>query len=262
MNWSSIFQRARFVAVNLRSIFNVRSYVLTYLSFRGVAYDFRADNALSLQDTKNDSFVFAAAAPFVHDFYLFAGVHVEGFTADVRFVNFDFGAVRPPSLRRSIRLHDVPDTLQNEPGGFLCDLYVPRDLVGGNAVLAIADQPHCRQPFIQADRRLFKNCAGIQAELPPCVLVPALPAVLSYQDSDALFVSARRAFDTVRPAPRDKIFPAVVGAHKVDYCLLKRCRYQVQHAYVDALLPIESALLRAGSGRTTSIRGWQSEAER
>jgi hypothetical protein len=49
----------------------------------------------------------------------------------------------------------------------LGNLKVPRDLVARNTVLAIRDQPSCRQPLAQRNRRVFKDCPDFDRELFP-----------------------------------------------------------------------------------------------
>ena len=87
------------------------------------------------------------------------------------------------------------------------------NLVGADAVLAVGDHPHGRQPLVQTERRILEDRPGLERELPLRVLGLALPALARLVEVDAV-AAAGRARDAVRPAASDQIFQAVVGVAK------------------------------------------------
>jgi len=63
-------------------------------------------------------------------------MHVPCFTADERFVNFDFACEHPA---RKIILHRKTNPVQHKPGRLLCDAQRPVNLPRANSVSTIRD---------------------------------------------------------------------------------------------------------------------------
>ncbi len=57
------------------------------------------------------------------------------------------------------------DAMAHEPSGLLSDAKSPVDLVAGNAVLGVHNQPDSRKPLVQSKRGVFKNRAHLGREL-------------------------------------------------------------------------------------------------
>lgn len=114
----------------------------------------------ALQNAHHDRFVFAAGPG--DSTLAFAQMHVPGFATDESFVNL--------ALARKLlmRCHSErePDSVIHEPPGFLSHSDGPMNLVTANAVLAVHYLPHSDKPFIQTERRVFKNGPGFCGEVP------------------------------------------------------------------------------------------------
>jgi len=71
-------------------------------------------------------------------------MHVPRFAADESFVRFDFTG----ELIGSRHSESNADSMIHEPSGFLSDTNGPMNLVGTDAVLAVHDLPHGKQPLV------------------------------------------------------------------------------------------------------------------
>jgi hypothetical protein len=96
-------------------------------------------------------------------------------------------------------LHREPDAMVHEPRGFLRNVEIARDLVAADSILTVRDQPHRREPFVEADRRVFKDGSDLGAELLLGVAVLALPETAGLQERHFL-AAACRADHAIRPA--------------------------------------------------------------
>ena len=67
----------------------------------------------------------------------------------------------------------MANTLEHEPCRPLRHVDVPPNLVGANAVLAIGDQEHSAEPFIEPDGGIFEDRSHLDGEL--LFAVKALP---------------------------------------------------------------------------------------
>src|ERR1700722_9635390 len=103
------------------------------------------DLAAALGHAESDGLVFAASAR--NNLLTSRAVHVAGFAADERFIDFHFTS----KLRRALVLHRFANTVKHEPSGFLSQSEIPSDFVAAHAVLAIRNEPHGREPLAQGD---------------------------------------------------------------------------------------------------------------
>ena len=66
--------------------------------------------------------------------------------------------------------------------------------IGTDAIFAVGDEPHCNEPFVQAKRSVFKNCANLDAELPFTILTAIHVALIEAR----IVTGAMRADNAVR----------------------------------------------------------------
>ena len=118
------------------------------------------------------------------------------------------------SRYRSLVLHRQPNALEHEPRGLLRDAEAPRNLMAADAVLGVGDDPDARQSLIQTKRRVLKDGAGLERELPLGVAGLALPTVPRRIEIDRL-TPALGAADAVRPAARNQVVAAVYRVGEV-----------------------------------------------
>ena len=112
------------------------------------------------------------------------------------------------------RSHRKANAMKQEPCSLLGYIQSAVQFPGRNAVAITGNEPHGREPLVQANRRVFHHRSSLQSELPPGVSVRALPAVVFWLESDFLGATSG-ASDAVRPPTRHKVLSAVVGALKV-----------------------------------------------
>ena len=70
-------------------------------------------------------------------------------------------------------MHSVADALEHEPSRPLSYPKILADFIAADTVLAVADKPHGREPFVQRYGRVFEKCTYLDGELPPAI--KALP---------------------------------------------------------------------------------------
>src|SRR6202023_3133276 len=99
-----------------------------------------------------------------------------------------------------LALHREPDAVKHEPCSFLSNAKRAVKLPRANAVLVVDDHPDGRQPFVQAKRRVLEYRSGLQAELWAVVLAVALPHARLFEIDHVVGISARTAYNAVRPA--------------------------------------------------------------
>ena len=111
----------------------------------------------------------------------------------------------------------------HKPCRLLRDLQGAADLPRANAVLAIGDKPHSREPLIQAERRVLKDSPRLDGELAALVALVALPAVVLLLKG-YIVTAATRTGDAIRPATGNNVFTAINRIREVNDCVLKGCR--------------------------------------
>jgi hypothetical protein len=148
-------------------------------------------------------------------------VHVPRFTAYKSFVRFTL--TREQVLERSLMKSET-DTMVEKPSRLLSDPKCAMNLITADSVLAANNEPHRHQPFVQSDRRVLHDCAGLTGELAHVMLCAALPAVVLRKEHN-LLASATRAGDAIGPASRYEVRTAVVRIGKIEDRFLKRFRF-------------------------------------
>src|ERR1700683_2222029 len=108
----------------------------------------------------------------------------------------------------------------HEPCSLLCYTDGAVNLVGTNAIFAVHDLPHCREPFVQTERAILKNGSRFHCELSVGVTCATLPSVVFLQECYSL-IPAARALDPVGPAACHNVITAVDGIREVDDCFLE-----------------------------------------
>jgi hypothetical protein len=154
-----------------------------------------------------EHYLFILATGAADDARTLALVHVSCFAADESFVDLDFAR----QLATILALLRESDPVKHEPRGFLGHVQRPCDLAGANAVLAIENEPHRRQPLVQTERRVFKDRSNLDGELPFRMSCAALPAQLILKETDFIGTAGRthNAVLPLRPTS-DKVVQAVL----------------------------------------------------
>ena len=135
-------------------------------------------------------------------------VHVPRFSANEGFVRFDFAVQFAPEV---LVLHREPDAVKHEPRRLLSNLYVSRDLVATDTVLAVSDHPHRHEPLVQRNGRVLHDGANFDGELALGMMRTALPQA-AIRIEFHLVRPARRTGDlAIGPAPEGEIVNAVIG---------------------------------------------------
>ena len=109
----------------------------------------RPGHGLALQHPHNDSLRYCAASnAAVHGpLGLLRLVHILELAADNGFVHLH-GSAAGAELENRLIPHRKANPLEHEPGALLGHANIPRDLVTGDAVLAVSQEPHGREPFL------------------------------------------------------------------------------------------------------------------
>src|SRR5439155_7362309 len=165
---------------------------------------------ISFKKTKDRSFARASSPPMKFCFS-FRLVHVASEATDIGFINFNFTA----EGLDNITLHRKSDAVKHEPCGFLRDADVTMNLIRANTILAIGNHPHCKNPFIQRDWRIFKNCPGFNRKLPLGVSRLALKLLTRCNECRILTTTHGTGWLPIWPVNRSKIFNAVHGIGEV-----------------------------------------------
>lgn len=162
----------------------------------GVLNDAGADFTVTLKHSLNCNFPDMTAALTFEQSQLAALVHVPRLATYVRFVNLNLTA----QFGKAAILHRQPDSLKHEPSGFLCDTQIAVKLVGTNTVLTTNQQPSRRKPLPKWNRRVLKDCSGLQRERRFRMVRIALPHT-SLRKPRYVCRSAHRALNSaIRPA--------------------------------------------------------------
>lgn len=189
----------QFVGVNVRSLADVllndglKGVLLTVLNYR------RSNFAAALEHSDHDGLLERVVFPF-------GRVHVPCLAADEGFVHFDVTS----QFSAALALVRLSDPVEHEPRGLLTDTERPVEFPGRDAILGISEEPHSREPLVQAKRRVFKDSASLDRELALGVMASTLPALMLRHETDTL-TSAGGAYDAVGPALRGEIVQAVLG---------------------------------------------------
>jgi len=125
-------------------------------------------------------------------------VYEARFTTDERFIGFDLAS----ELVEGASLHGEPDAMEHEPRGLLSHADAACDLVGTDAVLGVADQPHGGKPLVEADRRILEDGSDLDGELLTRVLRATSPDPASLDERHGL-TAACRASHAIGPAQID-----------------------------------------------------------
>ena len=94
-------------------------------------------------------------------------------------------------------------------------------LIGGNAVLAVGEQPHGDQPLVEAERGVFHDGADLHGELPLRVLLFALPNETGLREVDVLASASGALHDAIGPTELDHLREAVFGIPEINHGLLE-----------------------------------------
>jgi len=243
----------QFVSEQGRAHSNVFADLLLKFALAAIVHDHRADFPATFQHPENNSLILSAGSGDLGS--PFRCVHVPRLPADESLVNFHFTG----QFTTRLALECKPDTVQHEPRGFLGHAKRTVKLPRGNAILRISDQPNRRKPLIQTKRRILEDGPSLESELALRVMSGALPLPLIRQESHA-GISAGRAGDTVRPAPRHHVGEAIVGVGEVDYrfpeglwFVFHDLSVQQNHGFVKYIV----ALLRITDNATSGGRSKQ-----
>ena len=121
-------------------------------------------------------------------------MHVASFTADERFIGFDFA--RQFAAVLSI-LHCQPNSMEHKPSGLLSNSQGTAEFPGANTLLRSCNHPYGGEPLIKTNSRILKQGASLERELLPTL--GALPDTSSLQEH-RLVRFAMRTDDAFGPA--------------------------------------------------------------
>src|ERR1700722_3921807 len=145
-------------------------------------------------------------------------VHIACLAANESLINL-YCAVRAAQLAASILvLHSEPDAMQHKPCCLLRNSQRAVNLPRGNAILAVRNHPHDREPLLKTERRVLKDRASLDRELRLRIPRLALPQTARAHKRYVL-ASARRAGNAVLPAANRQVVEAVIGVLEVDDCV-------------------------------------------
>ena len=198
------------------------SDMLSHLGLQGLLASIRNDGSADLTATLQNPYygsLVLATSPG-DSLCAFVQVHIAGESADESFVHFDFAADFP---KRFI-LQSKPDAMQHEPCGLLSDAKGASHFVGTDSILAVGQHPSSSEPFVEADRLVFKDGAHLDGELPLGVVTATLPDTARRTERDFLR-AASWADNTFRPAPRNKVVEAIFRIREVYNCFLQAFRF-------------------------------------
>src|ERR1017187_9413438 len=89
--------------------------------------------------------------------------------------------------------------MEHEPCRLLSDANIAGQLIGADAVLAVRQEPHRREPFLERDGRILENGIQLDGILPTAL--PTLPAALVLEPVLPILTGETRgAFRASRPA--------------------------------------------------------------
>jgi hypothetical protein len=114
----------------------------------------------------------------------------------------------------------VPNAVVHEPGGFLAHADHAGYFVGTDAVAVVHHLPHGHKPFVDSERGILKYSSAFNGELTACVPRSALPAVVFFEELNAI-AAASRASNAIRPSARHNPLTAIARIAKETNGFLK-----------------------------------------
>jgi hypothetical protein len=147
-------------------------------------------------------------------------VHITSLAADERFI--DFNVTRHLFEKRSA-LHRETDAMVHEPRSLLRDAKRAGDLVTANAVFAVHDHPHSREPLVEAQGAILENGSNLDRELTALVCALTLPLPLLRQKCHVCAATGW-ADNAVGPSAGHKIVKAILRIREINDCLLQCLR--------------------------------------
>lgn len=204
---------------NRRTGFNKITYRAMHSGILAITDDPRLDLSTTLKCSNHYSLSMSALHPnAIAKTAALALVHVSRLATDVSLINLD-RSVRAAKLPAILPvLHPETNAMQHEPCRLLRDSQRAVNLPRRNAILAIGNHPHHRQPLLKTKRRVPKHSPGLDAELRLRVPRLALPQAARWHKANVL-ASARRTGYAALPAPQGQIVDAVIRVLEVDDCV-------------------------------------------
>ncbi len=208
--------RSESVRVTDRTRFNVS----LDSPFHGLALEVCNDHrsgfaTMPFKQSKNGDLAHATSAVNLPRFV--RSVHVASESANIGFVHFDFAA-KLASERSG--LHGKSDTMLHKPCCFLGNTQVLRRLVTAFPVFIINNHPDSGKPLVQAQRRILKDGADFDGELPLLVGALALPLHLLGKER-YVRPATGRTYNAFWPTARGKIVNAILRVGEVKKRLLE-----------------------------------------
>ncbi len=196
---------------NMVSDFPVQSFLAASWNYHS------SDFPPALQDSEDGGFVVSASTSYAAA--ADESMHIPRLAADEGFIHFDVASV-PADLHKRAGLHSKANPVEHEPSGFLGDTESAGHFVRTNSVLAVGYHPDRHKPFIQRQRRIFKDSPDLDAELPMVVDALALPLALIRQEAGVL-PATNWASDPIGPTHLGDQAQAVIGIREVEDGLLE-----------------------------------------
>src|SRR5579872_326648 len=203
--------------------FSVKGFLPTIGNHTGT--DFTRAVLATLKDSDYRRLVLAARPSDARR--AFSRVHVPRFSADESFIGFDV----PRKFIRCRHSERNANPVIHEPCGFLRHADCSMNFIRANAVLAVHNHPHRREPLVQAKRGIFENSAGLRSELAKVMLLATLPTVVLRLKNNAV-TAATRASNTLRPAMSYEISSAVIRISEVQNRFLQGVRSSDFHVSI------------------------------
>ena len=115
--------------------------------------------------------------------------------------------------------------MKHEPCCFLGDSQSAANLIRTDSILAIGNHPNSTKPFVQTDRRIFKDCSYFNRKLSLWVNALALPLVLILKKYNISAATARTGNNPIRPSLCLQILKAHVLIRKINNRLLESFQF-------------------------------------
>ncbi len=105
--------------------------------------------------------------------------------------------------------------MQHEPCSLLSYAQVPGNLVTGNPILAVRNQPERRKPLVQANRRILKNGANFERKF-LFLMIAIAPVYIRLRKPGQFGCAAIRTFHfSIWPTHKNHELAAVLRIAKV-----------------------------------------------
>ena len=208
----------QFIGEDCRASLYVFPDVLLKVLLSAVLYDHRPHVSAALQHPHNQSLILAAGSS--DDALALRLVHVPSFAADKGFIYFD--AALAAHLSALLALLSKPDSVHQEPRGFLSHAQCPRHFATADPVLRVLEHPNSWKPLVETDGRVFHDGSDLHGKLSSRMAGAALPAQLIFEEANA-GTPATRADYALLPlgAPGHKVVKTVLLIGKVHDGFLK-----------------------------------------